>query len=367
MPKQPFNYNEPPQRYFYDKKELQYYEDYRGLSSTVNSKEYYTIDKTDNNAIYNYIYYSSNTSSPQVIINSFDINCTQIGYSIEEDKFYWTKDFESFLETGELKLVSLQSPSHSAIRIVKKKEELNAKLDESELELCSFALKKKYSDINRVFFTDKYARMFFKYKEILEKYFTCTPALEVVRYFKLHKNLDLRIFQLNINEELFPKDPILSKVEEENIWTGQKLLFYIRHIKGDNSVSYLWNKLHYIFENPNYIDTIPSDEDINQLIRICNHAPKSIENLKGLKLSEQIKIVKTLFSKFKDDPIIAISILENKPISPTLAFDESDLLLLELSVRKEIINDSTGKVCRVLGIPEPVVPNTELESLFDFL
>jgi hypothetical protein len=36
---------------------------------------------------FNYVKYSSNVTDPGIIIKSFDINCTPIGYSIDEDKF----------------------------------------------------------------------------------------------------------------------------------------------------------------------------------------------------------------------------------------------------------------------------------------
>jgi hypothetical protein len=54
-------------------------------------------------------------------------------YSIDEDKFYWTKDFEDFLSNGNL-VTNLRTPCHTAIRIVKKQDELNAILDDFELK-----------------------------------------------------------------------------------------------------------------------------------------------------------------------------------------------------------------------------------------
>jgi hypothetical protein len=46
---------------------------------------------------------------------------------------------------------------------------------------------------------------------------------------------------------------------------------------------------------------------------------------------------------------VAISILEKHKISQK-ELDEQDLFLLELSVRKKIVNDTRGKVNKVLGI-----------------
>jgi hypothetical protein len=53
---------------------------------------------------------------------------------------------------------------------------------------------------------------------------------------------------------------------------------------------------------------------------------------------------------YKEDPIIAISILEkgNVGLYDDLD-DECNQLLLELSVRKEIVNDTKNKVGNILG------------------
>ena len=90
--------------------------------------------------------------------------------------------------------------------------------------------------------------------------------------------------------------------------------------------------------------------------RLGKHAPNSIENLKGKKLSEQIELVKWILEKYEEDPIVAISILEKHKISQK-ELDEQDLFLLELSVRKQIVNDTRGKVNKVLGIKEELPIN----------
>ena len=88
------------------------------------------------------------------------------------------------------------------------------------------------------------------------------------------------------------------------------------------------------------------------LHRLTQVAPLTIKNLKGLRLSQQISIMKNLFDKYKEDPIVAISIMEKMKIEPDKDFDEGDLLLLELSVRKEIINDVKHKADRILNKSE---------------
>ena len=67
-----------------------------------------------------------------------------------------------------------------------------------------------------------------------------------------------------------------------------------------------------------------------------------------MKLSEQIELIKTLLNHFSEDPIIAISLLESDRFKMPEEFDESTKLLLELSVRKEIVNDGRNKVKNIL-------------------
>lgn len=122
----------------------------------------------------------------------------------------------------------------------------------------------------------------------------------------------------------------------------------MRNIYGDEKKVELWSKLDFFFNNPNYFDKEVNMEDIELLERFAKNAPDSIENLKGYKLSEQISIIKKFLDKFKDDPIIAISILEKVKVNKDIELDEKTLLLLELSVRKEIVNDTKGKVKNIL-------------------
>ena len=89
----------------------------------------------------------------------------------------------------------------------------------------------------------------------------------------------------------------------------------------------------------------PSESDLDILHRLARYAPKSIETLKGLKMSEQLAFIRKLLDIYKEDPIIAISILEkgNAALYSELE-DEQNQLLLELSVRKEIVQDFRNKL-----------------------
>jgi len=349
---------------YYLKKEIKYYEDdYSGFSHTSNNKEFYIINDTENEGIFNYINYSANSTDPQLIINSFDINCTQIGYLIEEDKFYYTKGFEDFINTGELKLTNILSPAHSAIRLFKKSDELNAALDELEIKMCQYVLHRNMTDINRKCFSDKYAKTYKKYEDKLNKYFKLVLSEQLTKFFQEEKGVNIKIYHLDFPQEekieINPCDELLMSISSINhikifdddnlnkVYRSEDLIFYIRSIKNSNSLE-LWNKLHLIFNREDYSDNTEDPNDIELLMRLITYAPETINNFKYLKLSEQIKIMKTLFKKFDYDPIIAISVMEKIKLDPETDLDEDDLLLLELSVRRQIINDTNNKVNKVL-------------------
>jgi hypothetical protein len=131
----------------------------------------------------------------------------------------------------------------------------------------------------------------------------------------------------------------------------------------DQSLRDMWSKLYYFFDNVHYIDREVSNEDMDLLQRFGKYAPDSIENLKGLKMSEQIEIIKKFLDKFKEDPIIAISILESVKVDKDIVLDEQTMLLLELSVRKKIINDTRGKVNKILNLEEISKTNSDIDWL----
>ena len=308
------------------------YDEYSGIRTIPKTKDFYYIEDSKNIDIYNYIYYKSNRVDYNIIIESFDINCTQIGYIIEEDKFIYTDDFINFLNNGNLLLTNVMTPAHSAMRIIKKKYELNAYLDENEIKLCQYTLHYNVYGINKRFFTTKYYLLYEKYKDDLDKYFSIETTTRSTYgwidnwkdgnisdlFYNLIPNIDI------VDNELFPKIQPTST---------EKLMFYYRKVK--NKI--VWNKLSEIYNRIDYIDIDYTDNDIELLQKTIETIPLSINNLKDLKLSEQLKIVKKLFDYFKDNLETAFSILEDKPISTN--FDDDDLLLLEISVRK---NDSNN-------------------------
>ena len=328
------------------------------MSFTSYTKDFYTICESLREGIFNTISYQSNTSDPLLVIGSFDINATKIGYSIEEDKFYWTQDFEHFLETGKLEVSNLRTPSHTAVRLSKKSKELNVNLNNFEFNLIQYALYYKFSDMIKLRFKERYFNMYLDNKEVLDEYFLMCRDDEMEKYIfdKFGEETELRYFKSIESDDKNDFDIVMGRrpnifSEDTNlnmIFLSDIFLFYMRNIYGDDEKVKFWSKLSYFFDDPNYFDKEVKSEDIDLLERLCKYAPNSIDNLKGLKLSEQVKITKMLLDKFKYDPIIAISILEKIKVDKNLELDDQTALILELSVRKETSNDTKGKVSKII-------------------
>ncbi len=339
----------------YVDKELVYHEDYGGLNFSTTPKEYYTIDSSSKDGIFNYIHYRSSVCDPTIVINSFDINCTTIGYSIEEDKFYWLKSFEDFLSTGDLKICSLTTPCHTAVRICKKQDELNAKLAEFEHSLLSYCIGSRFLDTNKTKFSTRYSDMFDKYSDKMPKYIKVRQ--EESEEFLKTKGIDIELYTLFIKNDisvdalfedhgsLIFNDPNISK-----IFSSKHFLFYMRNIYNNDRLKQIWEKTKYFFTTEDYIDvTIVDSVSVDRLARLTEYAPNTIENLRGHRISKQLEFVNKLFDRFKEDPIIGISILEKHKLEDIDLDDDSSLLVLELSVRKLIINDVNMKANKIVN------------------
>lgn len=330
------SYNDDKKEYFFSFKEDEenvWYDDYSGIRFIDRAKNYYSICESSNDGIFNYVSYKSNTDNPEIIIKSFDINCTAIGYSIEEDKFYWTPEFEKFLKTGELKITNLKTPCHTAIRIVKKSEELDVKLDLFELEIVQGVLSRQLQDVYKVRFQDRYFNMFNNHK-ILENYFTIGKDLECMTHVKTTYDKDVNLWTLKSKKENIILDNNLLSIHK-----GEDFLFYLRNIYTKPELIDIWNKLRPLFINEDYVDGGVDVEDMKLLSSTIQFLPKTILNLRGYKLTEQVSIIKLLLERYKEDPTIAFSVLEKHTIEPNQEIDDTTALLYELSVRKEITDD----------------------------
>lgn len=320
----------------YVKNNYEYFEnEYLSLDFNKSTDNFYYINECTKEGIFNYINYKSKTDDKSIIIESFDINSTRISYDIDNDTVFWTPDFEEFLKTGELKVSNLLTPNHTAIRIAKKSVELNANVDELEYKLLQYSSYHSFNDRIKIRFLERYYDLYKKYEYILYKYFEIQSDEDTKYYLKNTNELKLYLLQ---SKDYNPFN-LDSTTYFKNINSSDSFLFYIRNIYGNKDLEIIWEKLYfYLNDEINYIDIdLKSNiEDIKLLSNVLINAPNSIEKLRGYKLSEQILIVKKLLESFKDNPNIAIALLEKIKINKNMDFsDPNNLLIMELIVRKE--------------------------------
>jgi len=342
-------------------KEDIWYEDYNGIAFMTKEKDFYCITESTKDGMFNYIKYKSNSPEPRIVIDSFDINCTAIGYSIDDDKFYWTEEFENFIKTGVLRVTNVKTPSHTVLRIIKKADELNATLTDFELNILQYALSENvHLSPYKVRFQERYLDIFVKYIDKLSEFFYLQKDVQCIEWLRVSQNKDVKLWKLVSSNQRVFEDKNLSDLKADNY------LFYIRNIYSNKNqnLKLIWENLHYFYDTPDYVDKEVSEEDIKLLSRFVYNAPNAISNLKGLKLSEQINLVKKLLEVYKDDPIIAISVLEKNKLDKDIELDEQTKLLLELSVRKEIVNDTKGKVGRILEEVSETDDKEVIDKLF---
>jgi hypothetical protein len=335
----------------FTKNEKWVYEDYTGLNVGYQQKGYYMIEKVSVNGIFNIIEYKSSTEDKSIIIESFDINCCQLGYDIDKDEFVWTKDFETFLETGELRLANLTSPAHSALRLVKKKNDLDAILPEIELDVITYAMKNiRFIDSQKFRFKERYANMYKKYESELSKYFKLVRDKDVEEY--LRNNLGVSDFIWTLEAKSVNLD--IKRGDLPGVMLSKDFLFYVREIWGKIDYEKIWCRLHPIMDSymsiKDYIDVELDEEKMDRLHKLVVHAPNTTKNLKGLSVSKQLDLFDNVLKAFPNDPFLAISVLEHYIVKEHDLNDDMELLLMELSIRKQILEDTKDKVYHVLGI-----------------
>lgn len=352
---------EGDKRQKFSKKETSIFEDYKGPYKGFKNNGCYVIEDVYNEGMLNFIDYISDVDNLQLILDSFDLNCCQIGYDLEKEKFYYTKEFVEFLQTSDLRLTNLTSPSHTAVRLFKKKDELGANLPQLEIDIISYSLgngcERRFNDTSKVRFKERYANIFRKYESELSQHFIMLVD-ENIKDFLLSIGVDEKVYYLKPRRGFFVNH-IFSDISLTSVssWLSFNFIYYIRNIVnstktiGGYSYTDIWKNMSDLIDiGIDYFDTDLSKSDIDLLFRIVKYARLSSNQLKGLTLSKQWEIVSYLFEYFKDDPIVGISILEYCNVK-NIELDSDSMLLLELSVRKLILEDKRTKVSNILNIP----------------
>lgn len=189
----------------------------RILIPNVNKYTYRIIKTTYDNLI-NYVYVNISEFSDltlkekyNIILDSFDINCCKAGIDLANNELYLNDDFLKFILNRQLLCVNPVTPAHTVIRIIKKRDELNAYLNKDEV--FKFLSQFYFYDKN-VVFKDRNISIFFgkKYKDLFHKY-----EEEIKEYFDLQTYAKIRKHYSNSNRIEFEKNSKFTSNYDEKI------------------------------------------------------------------------------------------------------------------------------------------------------
>lgn len=130
-------------------------EDYREIKLSTGPLKYEIVGTTRFRKI-NKVFVQSKHYSPTEqrnniifdIINSFDINSTQVGIDINSKKIFYTRNFVYFLFSRQLEIVNWNTPSHSLIRLFRKNSELGSFANFEETKMLASVLLGGYKNIS---------------------------------------------------------------------------------------------------------------------------------------------------------------------------------------------------------------------------
>lgn len=284
------------------------YQDRLFISKIDKGDDYITIKSSEREGIFNQIKFDTNKLDYHLFLETFDINCTQVGYDLENNKAYWSNDFEEYLNTKELKVVLPNTPSHTALRILKKRDELNAKLNvKNELQFLGFSNLEKIKGRKKTQFGMKYKPIYDKYKDELLEYFylesqigTRTKrVIDSLTGNSIYGEEKFQLFKLLPKEWEFGIDEKYTNLIIGNI-TLEEYHFYWRKIRPDSNKKLIWKHLQQFYKKESYLDGFPIEranelEDkfiyIKELIK---KYPSLLKWLENKNLIEQMKYIKIL-------------------------------------------------------------------------
>lgn len=326
---------------------------YNHMSRKINKSDYMELHRITNDGIFNNIEYFSNNTDYNFLLETFDINACCVGYDLENKKAYWTKDFEYYCKYKQLQVSLPNSPSHTAIRLLKKKEELNAFLDEKELQLLVDIQNNDIIGSKRYWFAEKYFHFYEKYKNTLSKYFTIISK-EMNNKFGSYTLY--RLYPLN-TEFIIPQSTTYKLSNEWNLtylhYTKNlnfnidlyQYMNYYRTYKKDPNTEWLWKEVGLFFDNKNYLDGFDLYNlekykvDIINLSTILQQYNNSYLSLKEMTLLEQLEFMSWFKRLDKPEKYFKVLSIHKYPFtSKTFEDFELEINLYKIKYRYKIKN-----------------------------
>jgi hypothetical protein len=287
---------------------------YLYLNYCTTTKSYYRILDTERNDDINTVFIESNDVDPDIIIHSFDLNCVQVGYDLESKKLYYTKEFEEFINTGIIKIVNINTPSHTLIRMLCKRDVMNAKFDDArEISYLKLLHNKRIKKNVRYYFSDKYLETYEKYRieinsygfdleTLIPVYDTETLPPSIYTLVPLHDSFDLPFDFDNII------DGKIVEYTPPHIYNLHCLNFYYKCIYGNKELTAIWEDIGMFWVmGLNYTDGYSiadlknMPDELNTVSKWIKDYPLLLKALYGQTLKQQLRTL-SILSEFMTIP-----------------------------------------------------------------
>lgn len=315
----------------------------------------YIVNEVKREGLLNEIFLKSSHLEPLLILESFDLNCTQIGYDLSTKKVYYTAAWEEFLDHQKIQITSLHTPSHTLLRLFKKADEFGISVEDGEFELIRYSLDNPIT-FQRLFFADKYKLIADKYQKLIQaKNFIIKDSKESSEFLSSKIGQNIQLWQFVSSRDIF----ILG--ESHNYFPGwsfnpisflnsNKLIWAYRNIYPKKELYLIWDKLHHLYEVGISFESLLnlSIERLNFLNNLYLLAPTIIEHIQKTECSfeQHISYIDRIWLRF--EPEVAFSLCQKLNIP--LDWNENDELLMELSVRLKSSREGTINKAKELEI-----------------
>jgi hypothetical protein len=324
------------------------------------------------------------------LVDNFDINCTKGFITLENDpKLILHEEFNEFLKTKQIKSLKNKTPIKTMLRILKKKRELNAYVNNYHLKsIYQLSRGKKTSIIEETFL--KYPLELVELSSYF-RFFKMSTGLYQAKYLRpyedLHRNEVLAMKNMNLREKMitifdlkFSKNKFYDKYLKLRSYRKSFKTFLMTdlHVSlkmdfNENDLVYLEKVLNKVIETAkffNQLSLVNAMSVAKTLIRLSEAEDENIYTaFLGLLRFENAKVnVREEFFKFKksyiesDQPLIIAYVLDNKFKGIVKELVSKSALMNEGKMMSHCVggyyNSLQKNSCRIFSITTSVAKST---------
>ena len=332
-----------------------------GIIQRFFGDNYITVKTSKRLGIFNYIKYDSNKKDYQMLLKTFDINCTEVGYDLENRKAYWSDNFENYCNTKELKITGINNPTRSVMRILKKRDELDALLNiKEEFNFLLYSNLQSIKGLKRFWVGEKYFKLYKKYENEILPYFNIIHRDKTNKYDDSYTCWRLYPKNWNFNLPSKHKYPFLHEFNSSSPPTKDDFIkstismdeyeYFWRNIKNDSIKVSIWKKLQELYKHNDYLIGFPLNDVekyqhlIDYLSDMIHNYPCLIISLNKMTLIKQLKVIKWIMDIFDQSLSVILTLHTGSFNFNTIEELNSEFLILKIYYRKEIYDNKNNRL-----------------------